>query len=178
MEQVRIIDDDTRFYVILENATDDDKKKLFNLVANWMGLKEKEREEKEEKPKGMMPVKVSEVPIPTEPKKDSSIRVPRKISTKKVFWNLYNQLDQVAEEDREKAVEVLTAFMKQYMMKINHTNVKTFFLEFEPVFHRMIEQVLNAEGYSELKDYLETECSEKINSLLLECKNNLKKIII
>ena len=46
MGQVRIIDDDTRFYVILENAAEDEKKKLFDLVAQWMGFKKEEKEEK------------------------------------------------------------------------------------------------------------------------------------
>ena len=175
LELLMMIQDFMSFWKMQQKTK---KKKLFDLVAQWMGFKKEEKEEKKEKTEGMMPVEVREIPIPKEAKKVASIRVPKMISTKKVFWDLYNQLDQVSEENRGEIVKVLISFMRQYMMKINHTNVKTFFLEFEPVFHRILDQVLNAEGYSELKDYLETEGDEKINSLLLECKKNLNKIIV
>ena len=71
---LRLVDDNTRFYLILENPTPEEKKHLLDYVSSWMKV-ENAATVTPELPEGLEPVDVREIEIPEE--KDRKIEIGR-----------------------------------------------------------------------------------------------------
>lgn len=171
MESIRILNDESRFYIVFENPTTEDKAAALEFVAKRLGIKKVE----EEKPVGILPNKVESYSVPEEKAEEeiAEVKIPW-INTKKAFIEWYQKFDSVPECQKDEWFKKLGSFMLRYEKRIKKTDiekVKEFLLDFEEIFKNRINEILKMNGYNDLRMYLEKESNNNIIAAYDSCRD-------
>lgn len=175
---IRLHDDETRFYIILENPSDEDKVKAMDLVSDIFKIKPNA-----EKPEGVIATKVEEIVLPVlEPVKNNEGRpgtkyVP-KVTSAKQFVEEYLAFNTFDEKNRKWVLIHCSNYMKQYLKEMNvekMDDIKKFFQDFGSVLENTTSQYLKKNGYSNLKGFLAKAEETEIRSMFEACKSSVCK---
>lgn len=187
MDSVRLLNDNNRYYVVIENPTDADKKAAMDFVSKLMGIPVKE-----EVPIGILPNQVvkyevpknlEEVPVKrpvqkqvqTQPQKQSA-PIPF-LNTPEDFMNLYFKMEDMGEEERKPVAKKCKIYMLTYFKRMHQGDIadmKKFLLDFEKLFKETIHKAVKENGYHNLQAFLNTENEMKVRSLYQVCRDGIK----
>lgn len=166
MSSIRIVNDNSRLYVVIENPTDEDRKRAMDFVTACLN----KTNIKEEKPIDVLPIKVEEPKI-VEPKPMEAVRIPW-ITKKNVFIEWYMKYPDIPDDQKADCEYKLRSFFMKYKKKINTSDiesVKGFLMDFEPIMKETINRVLNTNGYNHLDAFLDNEGNENILAVYKMC---------
>ena len=181
MESIRILDDDSRFYIVIENPTIEAKKAAIEFVATRLGVGKKVQEEL---PMGVFPVAVMDYEVPNdipevEIKTSNGFIIPD-ITNAKLFIEWWLKYEHLNIEMQHEALPKLKSFMINYLKRIHRSEkeeVEKFLMDFEPIFENTIKKVLRKNGYNNLKAFLSTESEGNIKAAFDVCKNGICSIL-
>lgn len=176
MNNVRIFDDGTRFYVTLENASDEDKQKAMKLVQELFGISRKV-----ETPAGVIPAKVEAPAIPDNSKeidpdgsitkKKSSNKFIAQITNTEMFIKYYMDYEIMEGTSRTWMLNHCRNYIKKYCKQPESPEmVKKFLVDFEKILEKPITNVLRQKGYSGLSGFLKTADELEVKSLFEQGK--------
>lgn len=169
---VEMIDDGTRFYVIIKNPSDEEKSKTMDLVSKLFNINKDIK-----KPEGVIPVKVETPKVSDKAKKvdPDMIEKEKPVRVKIGYVNSVNQCvecltyDALDETEEKTLINRCSNFLtKKYMKQINENDiadVKKFILDFKAVMTEEIKISLANYGYSDLEMFLSTAGENEIKSL-------------
>lgn len=177
---IEMIDDGTRFYVIIKNPSDEDKIKAMNLVSTLFDIKKDVK-----KPEGVIPVKI-EAPKMSENAKKIDSNTPGKENPGKVKIGYVNSVKQCVEclsydeldaADEGTIINRCSNFLtKKYMKQINENDIdddRKFIRDFKTVMTEEIKASLTNYGYSDLEVFLTSASENEIKSLYQAGKNRI-----
>ncbi|WP_373262244.1 hypothetical protein [Hungatella hathewayi] len=169
---VEMIDDGTRFYVIIKNPSEEEKSKTIDLVSKLFNINKDAK-----KQEGIIPVKVETPKVSDQAKKiDPDVIEKEKPGWVKIgYVNSVKQCvecltyDALDEAEEKTLINRCSNFLaKKYMKQINENNIadiKKFILDFKTVMAEEINISLANYGYSDLKMFLSTAGENEIKSL-------------
>ena len=165
---LRLVDDNTRFYLILENPTPEEKKHLLDYVSSWMKV-ENAAAVTPEIPEGLEPVDVKEIEIPEE--KDKKIEIPKYIGSRPLFMEWYKKKEELDEKEKRKLSKLLNIFITKHSQLQNTlAKKKDYILYFEPLyknelFNEDASKILDRSNateieqlFKEVKQWLQNHC--------------------
>lgn len=169
---VEMIDDGTKFYVIIKNPSDEEKIKTMDLVSKLFDINKNVK-----KPEGVIPAKV-ETPKMSDKAKKIDPDMIGKEKPGKVKIGYVNSVKQCVEcltyealdeaEERTLINRCSNFLTKKYMKQLNENDiadVKKFILDFKSVMAEEIRISLANYGYSDLDMFLSTAGDNEIKSL-------------
>ncbi|WP_097005255.1 hypothetical protein [Lacrimispora amygdalina] len=190
---IKLLNDETRFYIVLENPSDEEKLKAIDLVSSIFGIKKKE-----EKPEGVIPARVEDTKIPdeensimlkgesnrigvTEPLKDkedtnkgkAASRWVPPITSPEMFVKEYLSYNTLDEKSQKWVIINCSRYMKRYLATLDSDNsdvIRNFINDFSPVLENTITQFLKNNGYSNLKGFLSRAEETEIKAMYEACK--------
>ena len=177
MESIRILNDESRFYIVFDNPTQEDKAAALEFVAKRLGIQKVE----EEKPISLLPNKVEPYAVPEE-KEDpviEEVKIPY-IGTKKLFIEWYKKYDLVPENQKDEWFKKLGFFISKYEKRVKKTDiekVKEFLLDFEEIFKNRLGEIMKMNGYNDLRIFLDKESNNNILAAYDSCKSALFKAL-
>lgn len=165
---LRLVDDNTRFYLILENPTPEEKKHLLDYVSSWMKV-ENAAAVTPEIPEGLEPVDVKEIEIPEE--KDKKIEIPKYIGSRPLFMEWFKKKEELDEKEKRKLSKLLNIFITKHSQLQNTlAKKKDYILYFEPLyknelFNEDASKILDRSNateieqlFKEVKQWLQNHC--------------------
>lgn len=180
MDSIRILNEDTRLYIVFDNPSAEAKQAAMDFVSKRIGAKAKE-----ETPTGVYPPKVLPYQVPenleevkienTEEKPKENVKIPY-ISSPEIFVEWYLKYDSLDARNQSILLTRCKYFMSAHLKKVHRSNIseiKTFLLDFEPIFGNTINDILKKNGYNNLKAFLNTEGEANIQAAYDVCKNGI-----
>lgn len=175
MQTIRILNDETRFYIVIENPTAEDKKAAMDFVSKQMGAAVAE-----EKPEGVLPTKVEPYKLPPKMEDELSQECIQSITSPEVFVDRYLKYGTLSKSDKDAFMEQGRNFMSDRLNKTRRSDigqVKKFLMDFEPIFKNTITHVLKINGYKTLKAFLNTESDANIQAVYDKCKKGIRETL-
>jgi hypothetical protein len=184
--QIKMCDDTNRFYILLENPTNEDKLKALDLVQKLFKIEDAKKEV--ERPIGIIPNKIEDVSVPESAKevksksdlikKGTESRYIDKITTPEKVVEYYLQYD-IFDKATQNWISIRSAaYMKEYLSKITGEDVgsmKKFLTDFYPILTTSISGILKQKGYTSLTGFLNTASEQEIISVFNNSKSKINK---
>jgi len=176
---IRMLDDENRFYIVFNNPSAEEKVKALKLVEEMFGAKERV-----EYPDSVLPTKVAPVTVPDSAKevKDESdlqqVYGIKDISSPKSFIECYQKYPRSNDEEKQTFITAGGKFLKSHIKKMDENNlesIKGFLMDFQPALSGSIKKILLAKGYNNLKGFLKTASEQEILAMYTQCKDVLYK---
>lgn len=170
MESIRMLNDGDRFYIVIENPTDNTKRAAVDFVSGLMGVCKQE-----ETPKDVLPVKVGPYEVPKdlpEAKEQKPIKIPY-IGSTKMFNEWYLKYDEVGDKNQPILLSNCRKYLNRYLRNIQREDISAiskFLTDFEPIFKNTQENILKSNGFKDLNAFLTTSSPGNIQAAYDVCK--------
>ena len=106
MADIRLLEDGNRFYIVLENATDEDKTKALAFVSNMLNINNNRVMNKIETPQDVIPANTEPLSIPAQAKEVSTDKILSKrqiemVNSTKDFVEAYKEFPNLDHDEKE-----------------------------------------------------------------------------
>jgi len=181
MADIRLLEDGNRFYIVLENATDEDKTKALAFVSNMLNINNNRVMNKIETPQDVIPANTEPLSIPAQAKEVSTDKILSKrqiemVNSTKDFVEAYKEFPNLDHDEKEALFLKCKRFMWNYIKGIDKSDtvaVKKFLIELQDVLEKPIKEILKRNASRNLQSFLETETEYNIQAAYDICRKNL-----
>lgn len=181
MADIRLLEDGNRFYIVLENPSDEDKTKAVAFVSNMLKISNDKIMGRVENPKEVIPANAERLSVPNDAKEVSidKPQIKKQLSTinsTKSFVEAYKEFPNLDDKEKGELLKKCKEFMWKYMKGIDKSDVmavKKFMLELQDVLEKPIKEILKRNASRSLQSFLETETDYNIQAAYDICRKNI-----